>query len=131
LTDPQERRATDEEMARVKRCWRLPSIDLGPGAVAHLFGSQRMSVSFIAQEPNISFKTHSHDNEEIVIVLEGERDEIVDGVLYRIKAGDILAVPPGAVHGSYTYEHGCKVIEVFAPPREDLLARLEVPGEAG
>jgi len=115
----------------VKRCWRLPQVDLGPGAVAHLYGSERMSVSFISQEPNISFKTHSHDNEEIVIVLDGERDEIVDGVLYRIKAGDIMVVPPGAMHGSYTYEQGCKVIEVFAPPREDLLARVTLPGEAG
>ncbi|MFW6056191.1 MAG: cupin domain-containing protein [Chloroflexota bacterium] len=131
MTEPQERRATDEEMARVQRCWRLPHIDLGPGAVAHLYASEKMSVSFISQEPNISFKTHSHDNEEIVIVLDGERDEIVDGVLYRIKAGDIMTVPPGAVHGSYTYEQGCKVIEVFAPPREDLLARLTTTGEAG
>lgn len=115
----------------MKRCWRLPKIDLGPGAVAHLFGSERMSVSFISQEPNISFKTHSHDNEEIVIVLDGERDEIVDGVLYRIKSGDIMVVPPNSAHGSHTYEHGCKVIEVFAPPRQDLLARLVAPGEAG
>jgi quercetin dioxygenase-like cupin family protein len=131
LTDSQERRATDEEMERVKRCWRLPQIELGPGAMAYLFGSERMSVSFITQAPNITFKTHSHDNEEIVIVLDGERDEIVDGVLYRIKSGDIMVVPPGAVHGSHTYEQGCKVIEIFAPPRQDLLARLGTPGEAG
>ena len=29
-------------------------------------------------------------------MLEGERDAVVDGKLYRIKAGDILTVPSGA-----------------------------------
>ena len=85
-----------------------------------------MTVSFIVQEPNCSFPVHSHEPEEIIIVLEGERDAIIDGKLYRIKAGDILTVPSGARHGTYTYESGCKVIEIFAPPRLDLLARLEV-----
>jgi quercetin dioxygenase-like cupin family protein len=129
--EPEERRATDEEMKRVRRCWRLPRVELGPGAVAHLLGSERMSVSFISQEPNITFKKHSHDNEEIIIVLDGERDAIIDGVVYRIKAGDVLVVPPGAVHGSYTHDQGCKVIEVFSPPREDLLSRIPEVTEAG
>ena len=125
MSNPSETRATAEEMKRVKRCWRLPQLQLGPGAVAHLFASSNMTVSFIVQEPNCSFPVHSHEPEEIVIVLEGERDAVIDDKLYRIKAGDIIAVPSGSRHGSHTYESGCKVIEVFSPPRMDLLARLE------
>ena len=125
MPEPLETRATEEEMKRVKRCWALPSIQLGPGAVAHLFAAKNMTVSFISQEPHCSFRVHSHEPEEIVIVLEGERDEIVDGKLYRITSGDIMTVPSGAAHGSYTHESGCKVIEVFSPPRLDLLARLQ------
>lgn len=124
MTEPVETRATAEEMKKVMRYWDMPQIQLGPGAVAHLFASKNMTASFIAQEPNIQFNTHSHEPEEIVIVLEGERDEILDGKLYRIKAGDIMVVPSGSVHGSYTYDSPCKVVEVFAPPRLDLLARL-------
>lgn len=125
MSDSVEPRASDDEMKQVKRCWGLPRLQLGPGAVAHLFASANMTVSFIVQEPHCSFKVHSHEPEEIVIVLEGERDEVLDGKLYRIKAGDIMTVPSGSRHGSYTHESGCKVIEVFAPPRMDLLARLE------
>ena len=128
MTDPIETRATDEEMKQVMRCWGLPQIQLGPGAVAHLLGSKRMTVSFIEQEPHCAFKVHSHDNEEIVVVFQGERDEILDGKRYRIREGDIIVVPSGSAHGSYTHESGCKVLEIFAPRREDLLARLSEPG---
>ncbi len=127
MTEPVEIRATEEEMKQVMRCWGLPQIQLGPGAVAHLLGSKRMTVSFIEQEPHCAFKVHSHDNEEIVVVFQGERDEILDGKLYRIKEGDIMIVPPGSAHGSYTHESGCKVLEIFAPRREDLLAKLSKP----
>jgi hypothetical protein len=33
-------------------------------------------------------------------------------------------VPSGSKHGTYTHESGCKVVEIFSPPRLDLLARL-------
>ncbi|MBN1152651.1 MAG: cupin domain-containing protein [Dehalococcoidia bacterium] len=124
MSEPMEVRATAEEMMKVKRYWGLPEIQLGPGAVAHLHAAVNMTVSFIVQEPHCAFKVHSHEPEEIVIVLEGERDEILDGKLYRIREGDIMTVPSGSAHGSYTHESGCKVVEVFSPPRLDLLARL-------
>jgi len=130
MPEPTEQRATEEEMQRVSRCWGLPTIQLGPGAIAHLYGSHNMTVSFIVQEPQCAFKVHSHEPEEIVIVLEGERDEVLDGKLYHIKAGDIITVPSGSEHGSYTYDSGCKVIEIFSPPRVDLLARLELSQDA-
>jgi quercetin dioxygenase-like cupin family protein len=126
MSEPTEVRATDQEMSiRVNRCWDLPQIQLGPGAVAHLHAAKNMTASFIVQEPHCAFKVHSHEPEEIVIVLEGERDEILDGKLYRIREGDIMTVPSGSAHGSYTHESGCKVVEIFSPPRLDLLARLE------
>jgi len=124
MSEQKETRASAEEMKKVMRYWGLPQMQLGPGAVAHLLGSKRMTVSFIEQEPHCSFKVHSHDNEEIVVGLEGERDQVVDGKLYRITEGDILIVPSGSAHGSHTYEFGCKVLEIFAPRREDLLERL-------
>jgi quercetin dioxygenase-like cupin family protein len=126
MSEPIETRATEEEMKRVKRCWGLPMLRLGPGSVAHLYASQNMTVSFIIQDAHTSFPVHSHEPEEIVIVLEGERDQIVDGKLYRLKAGDMMTVPSWSRHGTYTHESGCKVVEVFSPPRLDLLARLEM-----
>lgn len=118
--------ASQEEFGkRVVRYRDIPLIELGPGAKAHLVSAERITISFITQEPDCHFPTHHHESEEIVIVLDGERDEIVEGKLYPIKAGDVLTVPSNSEHGSYTYDRGCKVIEVFSPPRKDLVAKLE------
>ena len=118
--------ASQEEFTkRVVRYRDIPLIELGPGAKAHLVSAERITISFITQEPDCHFLTHHHESEEIVIVLDGERDEIVEGKLYPIKAGDVLIVPSNSEHGSYTYDRGCKVIEVFSPPRKDLVAKLE------
>jgi len=115
----------EEFTKRVVRYRDIPLIELGPGAKAHLVSAERITISFITQEPDCHFNTHHHESEEIVIVLDGERDEIVEGKLYPIKAGDVLIVPSNSEHGSYTYDRGCKVIEVFSPPRKDLVAKLE------
>jgi len=127
--NPMERKephASEEEFKkRVVRYRDIPFIELGPGAKAHLVCAEKMTVSFITQEPNCHFPTHHHEPEEIVIVLEGERDELVEGKLYHIKVGDVLIVPSGIEHGSYTSDRGCKVVEVFSPPRKDLIAKLE------
>ena len=37
MTQEKETRASPEEMKRVKRCWSLPPLQLGPGALAHLY----------------------------------------------------------------------------------------------
>jgi len=124
--EAKEPRASQEEFnKRVVHYRDIPPIELGPGAKANLVSAERMTVSFITQEANCRFPVHHHESEEIVIVLEGERDAIVDGKLYRIKEGDVLTVPSNAEHGTYTYDKGCKVIEVFSPPRQDLVAKLE------
>ncbi len=124
--EAKEPRASQDEFSkRVVRYRDIPAIELGPGAIANLVCAERMTVSFITQEANCHFRPHKHDPEEIVIVLEGERDEIVDGKLFRIKEGDVAIIESNVEHGSYTYDKGCKVIEVFSPPRQDLVAKLE------
>jgi len=118
--------ASQEELnKRVVRYRDIPLIELGPGAKAHLVSAEKMTVSFITQEPRCHFPTHHHESEEIVIVVDGERDELVKGKLYHIKGGDVLILPSDIEHGSYTSDRGCKVIEVFSPPRKDLIAKLE------
>lgn len=118
--------ASQEEFnKRVVRYRDIPLIELGPGAKANLVSTERMTLSFITQEPHCHFSPHHHEPEEIVIVLDGERDEVVEGKLYHIKEGDVLIVPSGIEHGSHTSDRGCKVLEVFSPPRQDLIAKLE------
>ncbi len=81
------------------------------------------------QKPNSYFAPHKHDVEQVMIVLDGEQDEIVEGKLYHLKKGDVIVLPAGTEHGGYIPEAGCKAIDIFCPPRKDLVDKARKPGE--
>ena len=56
---------------------------------------------------------------------EPEQDEIVEGKIYHLKKGDVITLPSNIEHGGYMTETGCRAIDIFIPPRKDLLAKLE------
>ena len=103
----------------------VPLVELAPGSNSHLVSAANMTVSFITIDPNKYFPPHHHEAEQIVVVLDGECDQIVDGKLYPLKKGDVITIPSNVPHGDYVYDKGLKAIEIFAPAREDLAARLK------
>ncbi|MFW6150632.1 MAG: cupin domain-containing protein [Chloroflexota bacterium] len=120
--------ATPEEFARrVIHYPDLPFSELAPGSKSQLVSSGNVMVSFLDQQPNSYFAPHRHDVEQVMIVLDGEQDEIVEGKLYRVKKGDVLILPPNTEHGGYIPETGCKVIDLFCPPRKDLADKARKP----
>ena len=58
--------------------------------------------------PNRGADVHYHSYFEIYCLTDGECDSFVDDKLYNMKPGDIVMIPPGAIHGTrYTTEmHG-------------------------
>lgn len=74
---------------------------------------------------------HRHDSEaEIFQVLQGELRMVVDGRELRARAGDTLAVPPGAVH-SYCVEsaEGAVFVTVTRGPFEAFVRAIARPAE--
>lgn len=49
-------------------------------------------------DPGYVAPRHTHPGEEIVYVIEGLLEYEIDGKVSRVKAGDVLFVPAGAVH---------------------------------
>lgn len=50
--------------------------------------------------PGVSFPRHSHPGEEVVYVVEGTLEYRLDGKPpVSLKAGEVLFIPAGAVHG--------------------------------
>ncbi len=119
-------RASESERAeQVIRQTDIPAIELTKGASARLVVTPGATVSLVEQGPYSELPRHRHEQDKVIIVLEGERDEALDGRLYRISAGDIIYVPSGAEHGALTYGSRCKAIEISAPARDDLVTKLE------
>ncbi|KPK24547.1 MAG: hypothetical protein AMJ70_01650 [Dehalococcoidia bacterium SG8_51_3] len=118
--------ATQEEYNKsVVRYRNTPVMKLAEGARNHIVSSKRMTVSFVTLEPNIRITPHRHEPEQMVIVNDGACDFIVDGKLYHLEEGDVLIIPSNVEHGNYSSERGLRMIEVFSPPRQDMIAKLE------
>lgn len=61
---------------------------------------------------------HSHVHEQVVNMLEGEFELVVDGVPHHLKPGDVFIVPSNARHSGKAITD-CRILDVFYPIRED------------
>ena len=69
-------------------------------------------------EAGAALPRHSHPHEQVVNMLEGEFELVVDGTPHRLKAGDVLAIPGDAPHSGRALTR-CRILDVFHPIRED------------
>ena len=107
------------EKGKVIRMEDLPWTSLVEGAKSRLMMGKRIMLSFIEMEPGMKFPLHSHNSEQIMIVLEGGMRQRLGDKVYDLKPGDVCIIPSNVVHGGEISGEGCKAIDVFTPPRED------------
>lgn len=86
-------------------------------------------VSFVEQEPGAHFPTHEHDCEQILIILEGSEEHLIDGQTIHMEAGDVCIHPANVSHGGHTTT-GFKGIDIFSPPRESHVELMKKYGQA-
>jgi quercetin dioxygenase-like cupin family protein len=97
---------------------RLPVREIFPGLRARLIHSDRVTHSWVDVDAGATFPEHQHPHEQIVTVLEGELELVVDGVTHRLKRGVVFVIPPHARHSGRGITT-CKVLDAFAPVRDD------------
>ena len=51
-------------------------------------------------EPGVAFPSHTHPGEEIIYVLEGAWEYMLEGKPVTVKAGEVLFVPAGTIHSA-------------------------------
>jgi len=123
--------ATAEEFKnRVVRYQDVPLVELVPGAQSHIVSAKNVLVSFITMSANSYFALHRHEAEQIMVVVDGYCDEIINGKLYRVRKGDVVLLSSNIEHGAYVYEQPCSAIDIFSPPRQDYLDKLNKAIEA-
>jgi quercetin dioxygenase-like cupin family protein len=122
---PKEPVATAEEFkARVIRPADLPATELVKGSNSHLVVGEQVMISFLKMDAHSYFAPHHHRQEQIMIVLEGYCDEIIDGKLYRVEKGDVIILPSNVEHGAYIGDEDVHVIDVFGDVRGDYLMKM-------
>lgn len=110
-------RSQEDHKNYVVRFPNVPIIDLVPGIKAHIVSAEKITLSFAIGEPNAQLPPHRHPNEQMLIALDGEMDLTIEGKQYHLESGDVAVLPLNTEHGGYISDKGCRVIDVFSPPR--------------
>lgn len=116
-------------MADRKYVYKIDELPFTPlveeeGIVTQFLLGDNIQISFIQNPPGATFPLHSHDAEQILIMLEGSEEHVVDGQEIHMVAGDVCVHPGGVVHGGKTLT-GMKSIDIFSPPRTDKGGHVE------
>ena len=115
----------DEFQSHVIHYPDLPEVELVKGSNSRLIAGEQSMISFLTMSKHSYFAPHHHSQEQIMIVLDGSCDEIIEGKLYHVKKGDVVILPQNIVHGAYIGDEDVHVIDVFGEVRSDYLLKLE------
>ena len=91
-----------------------------PGFAGKFYHSANMTFVHWEIEPESPLPEHSHPHEQVVNMVEGQFELAVDGKTHILNPGDVVVIPPKAVHTGKALTK-CKIIDVFYPIREDYL----------
>ena len=116
--------SADEFRSHVIHYPDLPPVELVKGSNSRLVSGEQSMISFLKMDANSYFAPHRHPQEQIMIVLDGSCDEIIEGKLYNVKKGDVIILPPNIEHGAYIGPQDVQVIDVFGYPRSDYLLKM-------
>jgi quercetin dioxygenase-like cupin family protein len=112
----------------------IESVEFVPGLAFRPVLGERTMINFVSFEPNTEAPMHVHEEEQIVVVLEGEFEFDIEGDVRTMRAGDVAVIPSWVSHGARTRDVPCREMDVFNPPRRSLLdhaSRQTPPAGAG
>ena len=99
------------------------AFELAAGVTARpLFGVGTM-INLVECEPGATVSLHSHEHEQLGLVLRGTQVLIVDGKEHALGPREGYFLPGGVEHSAYFGPEGATLIDVFHPTREDQRAR--------
>lgn len=99
----------------------IPAVEFVPGLKFQPTVGELTLANYVTFEPHTEAPMHSHLEEQVVIVVDGEFEFTIDGQTRTMRVGDVAVIPPWVPHGAVTHDHGCTEIDVFSPPRATLL----------
>ncbi len=125
MTQEFQRATQDEQRSTVTAYTAIPQVQLAPGAMSHIVAGTNMTLSIADLQAGSRFPVHTHEGmEQIMLVLSGELDAILDGKLFRMKPGDLIRFPAGHEHGAQMLDVDCHIVDIFSPARSDYEAKL-------
>jgi quercetin dioxygenase-like cupin family protein len=86
-----------------------------PGARQWAVSLDQTMLTYFEVDPDCHFESHSHQSEQITMVLEGVLYFEQDDRVVAVKAGEAIAVPSNAPHAVFTRETAVKAVDAWSP----------------
>jgi quercetin dioxygenase-like cupin family protein len=99
----------------------IDAVEFVPGLEFRPVLGDNVMTNFVTYAPHTEAPVHVHEEEQVVIVLDGELEFVIDGQTKLMRPGDVAVIPSWVPHGARTLEVGCTEVDVFTPPRKTLL----------
>ncbi len=96
----------------------IPSKEIMPGYHGKLVHSETMSLVFWDVEKDAVVPEHSHINEQIMHVIQGEFEFTLNGKTAIYHPGDIVIIGSHEKHSGKALTP-CKLMDVFSPARDE------------
>jgi unsaturated pyranuronate lyase len=103
----------------------VPAQQIWDGIVGRVVHGERATLGLIELEPDAVLPEHSHDNEQLGLVIEGSITFTIGSERQTLGAGETYKIPSNTPHEAVIGPEGAVVIDVFAPVREDWKALPE------
>lgn len=86
-----------------------------PGARQWAVSLDQTMLTYFEVAPDCRFESHSHESEQITMVLEGVLYFEQGGKVIGVKAGEVIALPAHAPHAVFTREAAVKAVDAWSP----------------
>ena len=104
---------------------RIRPLKVWNGVIARTVNGERVALAVIELEPDSVVPEHSHENEQLGLVIQGTVTFRVGTETRELGPGGTWRIPSNTPHEVRTGPNGAVVIDVFAPVRADW-AELDV-----
>jgi quercetin dioxygenase-like cupin family protein len=89
------------------------------GVAGRAIHGERITLGVIELDPSSVVPEHSHENEQLGIMLAGSVQFRVGDETRELRPGDTWSIPANTPHEVHTGPEGAVMIDVFGPVRED------------
>jgi quercetin dioxygenase-like cupin family protein len=92
------------------------------GVTGRVVEGERVTLAVIELDPDSVVPEHSHENEQIGVLVSGRLEFRIGGEMRRVEPGGTWCIPSNVPHEVRTGPQGAVAVEVFAPARADWAA---------
>src|SRR4051794_37433980 len=109
-------------MTRLGRFAELARDEPYPGLERRTFDASGATVNEYRFEPGARFPVHTHPQEQITLVEEGEVEMTIRDDVEVLAAGDWSVVAPEVPHGIRAGDTGARILAIIVPRRSNATA---------